>query len=196
MEPPNLEDAVDTPDLDEDNDEGEGPAFLISYNDGALETVYLSDTDDEKVSSDDLVERFSNALKKGNPFFRLGRRQLRIDLIRSFGPEDEVDYPEVSIFSSIEDRVERLLKGAEHTVNMVSQQAQAMSFLTDQQGSLQQAQAELFNSFDVEASLDEDEEVSVPGVPLPRPKRPAKTGGAGLRTLKMPGVKAPKPPGQ
>ena len=195
MEPPNLEDQVDTPDLDQDNDEGDGPAFLISYNDGALETVYLNDTDDEKVSSDDLVERFNNALKKGNPFFKIGRRQLRIDMIRSFGPEDEVDYPEVSIFATIEDRIERLLKGAEHTVNMVSQQAQAMSFLTEQQGSLQAAQAELFNSFDEEAGLDDAEPAPASPLGVARVKRPAKTGGAGLRTLKMPGV-APKPPSQ
>ena len=178
MDPPNdLENEVDTPDLDENEGEGEG-SFLITYNDGALEIVETQGTDDESVSADDLVERFDAAVKRGAAFLKLGRRRIRLDLVRSFGPDDEVDYPEVSVFAGIEDRTERMLRAAEDVQNNLYQSAQAVGFLTQQQAALQQAQAQLFE----EESEGAEEAASAPAAPR------ASAGTAALRPLKVPGV--------
>ena len=190
MDPPELEEAVDTPDVDQESDEGDGPAILISYNDGALEVVELAGTDDEDVDADDLIERFDAAVKKGQPFMKVGRRRIRMDLVRSFGPEDECDYPEVSVFGNMEERAEKLTKVAEHVVAMVGQSAQGVSYLVEQQAALQQAQAQLFEE-EVEGEGDDE---STSQATAPRVQKKVKKGAPSMRPLKVPGV--PTPPGK
>ncbi len=172
---PELEEAVDTPDAEGENEGGDGNAFLITKLSGGYEIVEVTGTDDEDVTADELIERFDNAEKKGAAFFKIGRRRIRMGNIDSIGPEDEVDYPEVQVFGLIEDRVEKLLKGVDHAIQAVSSSAQAHQFLTEQQAGLQQAQAQLFQAIQSEESLGEDDGDAPQSRPL--------TGGGGLKPM-------------
>ena len=186
-----LEEAVDTPDLDDENGGGDrDDAFLIVYKDGALEVVELQGSDDEGISADDLVERFDNAVKAGKPFLKLGRRRILLSDVRSFGPEDEVDYPEVSVFGNMEERAERLHHDVAALIAKFRQIAQSVAWLVEQQGSLQQAQAQLFDAIRTEEILEGEGETAGPLVPEPLKKNvKLRQGGKSSKgALKIPGA--------
>ena len=192
-----LEEAVDVPDTQDHDDNGDGPAFLISYmGDGpnTIEVVELAGTDDESLTIDELVERFDKADQRGSTWFKVGRRRIRISTIKSVGPENEVDYPEIAIFSSIEERTEKLFKGVGQVLEAINQSAQGMAYLAQQQAGLQSAQASLFSSIEAEETLDEGEEGTVPAGPSQPPakaSRPTKIPGA-MRPLRVPGMPPPQ----
>lgn len=188
MNPPELEEELDVPEdpgaADGGDDDG-GPAFLVTFRTGGYEVIELVGTDDEEVPAADLVDRFNQCERNGSVRCMIGRRWVRCDDVRTLGPADEVDFPEVSVFNLLEERTEKLLRSVEQAVGAVAHVAQNVAYLVQQQGALQQAQAELFQSVGNEEYLE--------GGNQQEAESAKSAGGAGLRPLKVPGVASGKP---
>lgn len=197
---PELEEAVDAPDIENENDDDDRPGWLISYVDGKQPIVVrLEGTPDEDLSEEGVFERFDQAEKKGATFFKLGRYRGRIALIRDLAWSEDVEMPELVAFDSLQDRLENLAdaqeeiqQGVVRAVQAAAQAAQNTVMLQQAQAGLQQAQAQLFESFDVEDEMSDDDDQAPKGKSGPAAMRPLKLGQGSGKKL-PPGVVPPKP---
>lgn len=145
-------------------DDGDRPGVLVTYMAGAPEVIYLDGTDDEELPIEDLCKRVEGAARNGL-FARVGNRRIVAAAVRSIGPAEDVDLPDVAIFSELESRASQILANMENVTSTFATLAGNLQALMAFQGQLQSAQAQLFEAVAAEGELLEDEEERVEQVP-------------------------------
>jgi hypothetical protein len=190
---PELEEAVDTPDLPGEHDDDEDkPGWLISYVDGKQPIVVrLDGTEDEGLSEEEVFERFDKAVKGGATFLKLGRYRGRVGMIRDLAWSEDVELPELLAFDSLTDKLEDLADMQQELTAQLAQAAQGTVVLQHQQAGLTHAQTQLFEALDAEGVLEGDDEEDVDSAARPQASRPKSP----LRPLKLGGKKRGLPPG-